>query len=136
MVMWKAIACRSLRTGGILLLLLGNRSAYSQLQNSGPRGPEPSSSDGIKAGLMEGQRQDSPRVFLRDVWHDQKVIWTSPVRMNRRQGLGIALPLAAGTAALIATDRRYRAHGRITVRIEMRRVPDEKPYHREAHVLV
>jgi membrane-associated phospholipid phosphatase len=103
--MCKAIMCRSLRAGVILLLLLGNRSAYSQLQRIGPQGPEPSSSEGVKPGLMEDQREDSPRVFLKDVWHDQKAIWTSPFRMNRRQWLGIALPLAAGTAALIATDK-------------------------------
>ena len=46
----------------------------------------------------------APKQFLKDIWTDQKAIWTSPLHMNRRQWLTIALPLAAGTAALIATD--------------------------------
>jgi membrane-associated phospholipid phosphatase len=48
---------------------------------------------------------DSPE-FLSDIWTDQKAIWTSPVRMNRREFFTIALPLAAATAGLIATDSR------------------------------
>lgn len=44
--------------------------------------------------------------FASDIWTDQKAIWTSPFRMNRRQALTIALPLAAATAGLIATDSR------------------------------
>jgi membrane-associated phospholipid phosphatase len=44
--------------------------------------------------------------FLTDIWTDQKAIWTSPVRMNRREFFTIALPLAGATAGLIATDSR------------------------------
>lgn len=44
--------------------------------------------------------------FLSDIWTDQKAIWTSPVRMNRRQFFTIALPLAVATTGLIATDSR------------------------------
>lgn len=44
--------------------------------------------------------------FLRDIWTDQKAIWASPFRMNRRQFFTIALPLTAATAGLIATDER------------------------------
>lgn len=44
--------------------------------------------------------------FVRDFAHDQKVIWTSPFHAGKRQWLTIVLPLAAGTAALIATDQR------------------------------
>jgi membrane-associated phospholipid phosphatase len=44
--------------------------------------------------------------FASDIWTDQVAIWTSPFRMNRRQALTIALPLAAATAGLIATDSR------------------------------
>jgi membrane-associated phospholipid phosphatase len=46
-----------------------------------------------------------PKQFLKDIWTDQKAMWTSPFHMNRRQWATIALPLAAGTAALIATDQ-------------------------------
>jgi membrane-associated phospholipid phosphatase len=42
---------------------------------------------------------------MRDIGHGQKVIWTSPFRMSKGRWLNTALPLAAGTAALIATDR-------------------------------
>jgi membrane-associated phospholipid phosphatase len=44
--------------------------------------------------------------FVRDFAQDQKVIWTSPFHASKRQWLTIVLPLAAGTAALIATDQR------------------------------
>jgi membrane-associated phospholipid phosphatase len=44
--------------------------------------------------------------FVSDIWTDQVAIWTSPFRMKRRQALTIALPLAAATAGLIATDSR------------------------------
>ena len=42
--------------------------------------------------------------FLKDTWLDQKAIWSAPFRMNRGQFFKIALPLAAGSAALFATD--------------------------------
>jgi len=44
--------------------------------------------------------------YFKEIWSDQKVIWASPFRMKRRQWLTIALPLAAGAAALLATDER------------------------------
>jgi membrane-associated phospholipid phosphatase len=44
--------------------------------------------------------------FLRDVWGDQKAIWSAPFRMNRRQFFTIALPVGVATAGLIATDSR------------------------------
>jgi membrane-associated phospholipid phosphatase len=53
-----------------------------------------------------GQQHSAAGQFMRDIWTDQKTIWTSPVRMNRRQFLNVALPLAAVTAGLIATDTR------------------------------
>ncbi len=45
-------------------------------------------------------------LFLRDVWTDQKKIWTSPSRIKQRQLFTIVVPLAAATAGLIATDER------------------------------
>jgi len=51
-----------------------------------------------------GQKHSALNQFGRDILTDQKAIWTTPFRMNRRQYLTIALPLAAATAALIATD--------------------------------
>ncbi len=54
----------------------------------------------------EEQKHSAAGQFLRDIWTDQKAIWTSPARMNRRQFFTIALPLAAATAGLIATDTK------------------------------
>ena len=42
--------------------------------------------------------------FTLDIWTDQKAIWSSPFRMNRRQLLTIALPVAALTTGFIATS--------------------------------
>jgi len=50
--------------------------------------------------------ESAPKQFLKSIYTDQKAMWTSPFHMNRRQWFTIALPLAAGTAALIATDER------------------------------
>jgi membrane-associated phospholipid phosphatase len=44
--------------------------------------------------------------FARNIWNDQKLIWTTPARMNSRQWLTIAAPFAGVTAGLIATDER------------------------------
>lgn len=44
--------------------------------------------------------------LFRDFTRDQKAIWTSPFRMSKRTWVNTALPLAAGTAVLIATDKR------------------------------
>ncbi len=44
--------------------------------------------------------------FFRDYGSMQKRIWLSPFRMDRQQALTRALPLAAGTAALLTMDRR------------------------------
>jgi membrane-associated phospholipid phosphatase len=59
----------------------------------------PPSNDQESKHSMMGQ-------FVADIWTDQKAIWTSPFRMNRRQALTIALPLTAVTAGLIATDSK------------------------------
>ncbi len=48
--------------------------------------------------------RSAARLFLRDIWTDQKAIWSSPVRITRRQFFTIVLPLTAVTAGLIATD--------------------------------
>ncbi|HTY62806.1 MAG TPA: phosphatase PAP2 family protein [Acidobacteriota bacterium] len=50
------------------------------------------------------QKHSVANQFLRDIWTDQKGIWTSPFHINRKQALTIVLPLSAVTAGLIATD--------------------------------
>jgi membrane-associated phospholipid phosphatase len=44
--------------------------------------------------------------IAKNVWNDQKLIWTTPARMNSRQWLTIAAPFAGVTAGLIATDEK------------------------------
>ncbi|MBZ5495774.1 MAG: phosphatase PAP2 family protein [Acidobacteriia bacterium] len=45
----------------------------------------------------------SEKAFLKNLWCDQKVIWTAPLRAPRR--LRFVLPFAGATAVLIATDK-------------------------------
>ena len=67
---------------------------------------------GLAAGVAFPQSAPSngipatPRQFAASLVSDQKAIWTSPFRMNKRQWLNTALPLVGGTAALIAIDKR------------------------------
>jgi membrane-associated phospholipid phosphatase len=69
--------------------------------------PEPQTPAVIDPQAKPVAKQYSPTgQFLRDVWIDQKAIWTAPVRMKCRQILTIALPLTAATVALIATDEK------------------------------
>ncbi len=49
--------------------------------------------------------QSASRKYIGNIWSDQKAIWSSPFRMKRRQWLAVALPLAVGTAALLASDQ-------------------------------
>ena len=42
--------------------------------------------------------------FFRNILHDQKAIWTSPLHLRSRDAVWL-VPLAGGTAALIATDQ-------------------------------
>jgi membrane-associated phospholipid phosphatase len=51
-------------------------------------------------------RRPAAREFFRDIWTDQKAIWTSPARIRQRQLFTIVLPLAAATAGLVATDEK------------------------------
>ncbi len=53
-----------------------------------------------------GQKHSAAGQFFRDIWTDQKAIWTTPVRMSRRDYFTVALPLAVAAAGLIATDSR------------------------------
>jgi len=65
-----------------------------------------SAAGGAAAQQPASEHQEHPvRRFFGDIWTDQKAIWSSPFRMNKHQFTRIALPLAAGTAALIASDR-------------------------------
>ena len=71
-----------------------------------------------------GEKQRSATgQFLADIWTDQKAIWTSPFRMNRKQVFTIALPLTFATAGFLATDSetgRYLPNSRDQVRWSQR----------------
>ena len=87
----------------VLLTLCLCSSTYAQ-------GPTTGSSEGnpqvtpTQPSSPQATIDLAPKRLLNSIWTDQKAMWTSPFRMNRRQWVTIALPLAAGTAALIATD--------------------------------
>jgi membrane-associated phospholipid phosphatase len=52
-----------------------------------------------------GESNSGPKQFFHTLWSDQKLLWTSPFRMNGGDAVTIALPLVAGTAGLMATDQ-------------------------------
>ena len=99
---------RSLRGVGflILLILLAAQPVRAQETGTNTR-PDPQAPAVFDPQAKSAQwRHSAAGRFLRDVWIDQKTIWTAPVRMNRREFFAIVLPLTAATAALIATDER------------------------------
>ncbi len=76
------------------VFLLAVISAQAQAPSPTPS-PTPQSS---KTPTLESQ-------FFKNVVRDQEAIWTSPFHLHGRDARWLA-PLALGTAALIATDRR------------------------------
>jgi len=93
--------------GGILLLNLALASQPALCQDSSK--PDFTKTEDFHifppvASATAEQKHSAVGRFLDDVWKDQKAIWTSPARMTRRQFFTLALPLAAATAGLIATD--------------------------------
>jgi len=91
--------------GLLLLLVLASQPVLGQ------NGPEP---EPAKIGALHlfppsaaaGKEHSAANQFFRDVWTDQKAIWVAPLKMNRKRFFNTALPLAAATAGLIATDSR------------------------------
>jgi membrane-associated phospholipid phosphatase len=89
-----------------LLVLLGPRPIPGQ--EGEPQTPPASDSpvEANQAPTPSVGHESVTKRFVLDIWTDQKAIWSSPFRMNRRQLLTIALPVAAITAGLIATDEK------------------------------
>ena len=88
----------------LVLLCLCTRGVHGQTaeDTSKPSGP-PSA---VPQAQAPGQKTSSLKLFRQTVWSDQKAIWTSPFHMNGGQAATIAaIPLIAGTAALITTDK-------------------------------
>jgi membrane-associated phospholipid phosphatase len=86
------------------LVLLSTSPVFSQSPGEPPQTTTPPLPQTEPNPPQQPAKDLAPKAFLKDIWGDQKAIWSTPFRMNRRQWLTIALPLAAGTAALIATD--------------------------------
>ena len=68
-----------------------NTPSAAQLQTTPSPSPSPTPS--------------AERQFLKNILRDQRVIWTSPLRLQKDDATWLA-PLGLATAALIATDRR------------------------------
>jgi len=92
---------------GILLFNLTSASRPALCQDSGKPAPARTADFHLfppSTPPAAQQQHSAVRRFLDDIWKDQKAIWTSPARMNRRQFFTLVLPLAVATAGLIATD--------------------------------
>ncbi len=71
--------------------------------------PLKAASDEAENPHPQGVQQDAnihPGLIARDIWSDQKAIWTIPIHMNAHQWLTLAGPIAGVTAGLIATDEK------------------------------
>ncbi len=87
----------------LLYVLFASPPAWCQ-DSSIPETPKVNDIHLVPDDAATAKRHSVAGEFLRDIWKDEKAIWTSPARMNRRQLFTLALPLAAGTAGLMATD--------------------------------
>ena len=89
---------------GLILLLFLICSSWASAQEAGGSPQQNPSPSTLPQAQTVSAKDLGPKQFLRTIWSDQKVMWTSPFRMNGRQALTIALPLVAGTAGLIQAD--------------------------------
>jgi membrane-associated phospholipid phosphatase len=95
-----------LLTALLLVMLLAPRAVPGQ-DNQPQTQPDPAIAASVgQAAPPSSSFVSTTKHFTLDIWTDQKAIWSSPFRMNRRQLLTIALPVAALTAGLIATDEK------------------------------
>ena len=92
---------RSNRTSKCLFSMVLSTVFFSAVISAQAQAPSPTPSptpQSSKTPTLESQ-------FFKNVLRDQEAIWTSPFRLHGRDARWLA-PLALGTAALIATDRR------------------------------
>ena len=83
-----------LRVWIILLVFCFCGSSYGQEPAGGS--PETTApTDATPPKSTQAANDSVPKQFRKDIWTDQKAMWTSPFHMNRRQWATIALPLAA-----------------------------------------
>jgi len=81
----------------VLICLICNQAAAQDKPKENP--PEP------EAHGARLQWKDLPK----NIWSDQKVIWSSPFHINRDNAKWWIL-FGGGTAALIATDKKFNQH--------------------------
>ena len=92
---------RSNRTSKCLFSMVLSTVFFSAVISAQAQAPSPTPSptpQSSKTPTLESQ-------FFKNVLRDQEAIWTSPFHLHGRDARWLA-PLALGTAALIATDRR------------------------------
>jgi hypothetical protein len=92
----------------ILFLLLASPAVRGQETRTENQPASTAAANQTPSPTAAGHDSSAKR-FALDIWSDQKAIWTSPFRMNRRQLLTVALPIGAVTAGLIATDKQTAA---------------------------
>ena len=104
MVNWQIKIIR--RNAGCLLLMLvlGAPSALPQDQTAATAADGKDQAAGLPQLSPPPKPDSASRQFLKNIWADQKTIFTTPVRMSAHQYFTIALPLTAATGGLIATD--------------------------------
>ena len=98
-ILWHVIGLVVLQAALSTQPVLGQDEPATDAESAGPFHVFPPPDNQI-------QKHSAANQFLRDVWTDQKAIWTSPFHLNRKQAFSIVLPLAAVTAGLIATDEQ------------------------------
>ena len=84
--------CRCVERGAILLVIAIACMSSASAQTPAPT-PEPSPTPSLE------------RKFLKNILHDQRAIWTSPLHLESDDAK-LLVPLGLSTAGLIATDRR------------------------------
>jgi len=93
------------RTCSLLIFVLLLASPAIRGQDAKPENQSAPATAANQAPPPAAGHDSAAKRFALDIWKDQKAIWTSPFRMNRRQLLTVAVPLGAVTAGLIATDK-------------------------------
>lgn len=95
------------RLAMLLLVICGSLQVYAQ-QPEAPeaekRSAETTQTSSPTATDRRARVEQLEKNFFRDLAHDQKVIWTSPLRLQSTDWKW-GLPLLGGTTALLASDR-------------------------------
>lgn len=81
----------------LALALIPTTSAFGQAPHPDPT-PSPQATNTVCTRVCKGN-------FLKNIWCDQKAIWTSPAELDRDDARWL-VPLGLTTAGLMATDRR------------------------------